>query len=218
VTNTISNSIILNELIENKQSYVSKLNNFFGVEFDVISENDQFSNIIYKYKLGKDIHPDLSSGYQAIIRIIVEVIFAASQGCEFIVIDEIDAHLDNESCIKLIEFLEVEFANTHFLISTHSPNIILRSKDYNIIKVTENDFCEFYDSNDMDDLNYINRTIFYSNKRIDNNKSIIDDILADFSRRLAAGYKLTEEDITKINSFKNLTTKQSVLKEFVLRW
>lgn len=223
-TPEVNNSIILNELIENIGDYEENIHNFFDEYITIKEGKGDFHNIIYKYKIGNNIYDEISSGYQAIIRIIVEITFAQKQGCRLVIIDEIDAHLDNTNCNKLIEFLKKNFSSIYFLLSTHSPDIILNSKDYNIIKIIkanqweDDDRCEIFDGNDMDDLNYINRTLFSSNKRRDLKKEKNDKILEGYVRQLATTNSLTPAEKSEVLSLKNLTIKQVVLKKYILEW
>ena len=219
IDNIHNNNLILNELIENIETYRELINKFFNCEFEVIEKSESqdsllIGNKIYIYKFGNKKYSSLSNGYQAMIRILMEIKFAVSRGCKFVIIDEIDAHLDNINCSRLISFIKDEFNSLRFLITTHSPDVILSSYDFNIIKINEN-YCEYYDSNDMNELNYINRTLFRKTNRINNE---IENKLTNYIRLLVKGYILTEDDKMYINSIENLSIKQKILQKYILEW
>lgn len=219
IDETHNNSLILKELIDNLGSYKDLLNKYFECNFKVkeCDESDDpllAGNKVYKYHFGDNVYDRLSNGYQAIIRIIVELKFASDRGCKFIIIDEIDSHLDKNNCLLLIEFIRNEFSNINFLITTHSPNIILNASGFNIIKINKDD-CEYFDSNDMDNLNYINRMLFRQMSRVNNE---LESKLTNYIRLLTEGYVLTESDKEYINSLEDLTTKQKLIKKYILNW
>lgn len=217
-TSSINNSIILNELVNHPEKYNPTISNYFDTDFKVKKVQSLFNNYTYTFCFGDTIYEEISSGYQAIIRILVELCFAKEANRGHILIDEIDSHLDSENCYKLIDYIENTFPNIVFILSTHSSDIILRAKNYNIINIINQDNCEIYDSNDMDDLNYINRTLFSNNHRKDSDKNSLDRILGNYIRLLANGYKLNYYENQYVTHLTNLTTKQLVLKEYILRW
>jgi ABC-type dipeptide/oligopeptide/nickel transport system ATPase subunit len=219
ITDIHTNKLILKELIENANKYNAIITGYLSKEFKVIEEQEQITeqfkgNTIYKYKIGENIYTELSSGLQAILRIIIEVIYAVENNCKFIIIEEIDAYLDNSNSMRIIEFLKNTYYNVVFLITTHSADVILKANNFNIFKI-DGDKYHYHDSNDMDDLNYINRTLFNSINRVTNDA---DRILANYMRRIASNGKLEEYELESIKSLNNLTLRQAVLKKYLLGW
>ncbi|MBN1075017.1 ATP-binding protein [Clostridium botulinum] len=216
ITSIYNNSLIYNELTENLEAYSDVINNYFGKEFKVEEKEDNdglFSDKKYVYKLGDDEYSELSNGFQAIVRILVEVVFALSLGVKAIAIDEIDLHLDSEQCKKMIQFLRINFKEIKWVFTTHSSEVILASKDFNILKI-ENGYCNYFDGNDMENIPYINRMLFEPNTL---NRNPIDNELSNLLRLKAIG-KNIDEDILKINSYDNLTVKQTILRDYLVRW
>ena len=76
----------------------------------------------------------LSSGYQALLRIFIEVVyFTKTRGIGTIVIDEIDEFLSVKNCGKVLNFLREKFKEIHFIVTTHSVynifDVILRGEE-----------------------------------------------------------------------------------------
>lgn len=219
VAASYNNSLILNELYENIEVYKDNINYYFETSFEVILEsevgvNQLFSENIYKYRVGSNIYDKLSNGFQAIIRILVEITFAISQGAEVIIIDEIDLHLDSENCKRIIKYLRDRFTNTKLIFTTHSPDVISGSEKFNIFKI-ESDNCSYFDGDDLNDIPYINRILFEPNILVSNP---IDNELSSFLKLKVAGRNLNEEELNRLNSYDNLTVKQKILRDYINRW
>jgi len=95
----------------------------------------------------------LSSGYQAIIRILLELVYYSDKlklrdgEKKVVIIDELDEFLSPKVCSNLWMFLKKEFPNLSFIVSTHSSDLIVGAEDANIIVLADNNY-EILDSND----------------------------------------------------------------------
>ena len=85
---------------------------------------------------------ELSSGYQALIRIFAEILFYSeiSEKEGTIIIDEIDEFLSPRNSAKILMYLTERFSQHRFIVSTHSGDLICHSKDCKMVILQENEF------------------------------------------------------------------------------
>ena len=95
----------------------------------------------------KDSLYNLSTGYRAILSMIMELAYRASvlnptmndfselEGV--VLVDEIDAHLHPKWQWKILDAIRQVFPRVQFIIATHSPIIISSVKDARIIKIID---------------------------------------------------------------------------------
>jgi len=95
----------------------------------------------------KDSIYNLSTGYRAILSMIMELAYRASvlnptmqdfselEGV--VLIDEIDAHLHPKWQWKILDAIRQVFPRVQFIIATHSPIVISSVKDARIIKLID---------------------------------------------------------------------------------
>lgn len=96
----------------------------------------------------------LSSGYQAIVRIFMELLYYQEK-CLFerhidygmVVIDELDEFLSPGYARKIVPFLKEHFQQMEFVITTHSCDLVAGAKNANLIVLDDRDF-EVLDVND----------------------------------------------------------------------
>lgn len=95
----------------------------------------------------------LSSGYQAIVRILLELLYFERAGRTsqyvWIIIDELDEFLSPKYAGKIWGFLKEKFPLYHFVVTTHSSDLLVGAKDANLIALIGENF-EVRDSNDYD--------------------------------------------------------------------
>lgn len=96
----------------------------------------------------------LSSGYQALIRILLELLYYQDMAIEkrhmeyaWIVIDELDEFLSPRYAAVILNFLKRNFPWARWIVTTHSCDLVAHTKDAALI-VLENDVCEVIDIND----------------------------------------------------------------------
>lgn len=96
----------------------------------------------------------LSSGYQAIVRIILELLFY-QQKCIVdkqlsrvkVIIDELDEFLSPTYARKIFPFLKKKFCQMDFVITTHSCDVVVASQNANLV-ILDNSEVEVVDVND----------------------------------------------------------------------
>lgn len=132
--------------------YEEKVQNLFykltGERFDILY-GDPLGEV--GFENGKGL---LASGYQAIIRILLELLFyqdvaiSQNKGEEsWIVIDELDEFLSPKYAARILEFLKEEFSWAHWLITSHSCDLVAHTLHANLI-ILEDGSCEVLDIDD----------------------------------------------------------------------
>lgn len=218
ISSNYDNHLILNELLNNKEIYKDILEDYFEDSFDIVTCKED-SNIPllspaekYKYKIGDTKYDNLSNGYQAIIRLLVEIQYAVSKGVKVILIDEVVLYLDTNNSRKFIDFIQNTFNKIHWIFTTHSPEVICASNNFNIIKVKENNY-EIYDGNNLNDLESTIEALF-DEDIIENDE--FDTLLENLVRLKSMGETLPKDDLQKIKSSQNLNSVQKLYRDYLL--
>lgn len=126
--------------------------------------NDKFE-VLYDNALGEvdfgDSNGLLSSGYQAIVRILLELLYYQDMEVRkkqlsyaWIVIDELDEFLSPRYSACILQFLKRKFPWGRWLITTHSCELVAHAQDANLI-VLENGSCEVIDINDYSSISEV---------------------------------------------------------------
>lgn len=146
----------------------------------------------------------LSSGYQAILRIFIELLYFQDVVTEnkiinpMIVIDEIDEYLSPKYSAKIFNFLAEEFSEFSFVVSTHSCDLVKHSKDFNLI-VLDGKASDYYDSRDLEervDIETIFTRLFFENEmEFKSENDEVDELLRKFLNRKLM--KLWDEETQK---------------------
>ncbi|MDB8792605.1 AAA family ATPase [Romboutsia sp. 1001216sp1] len=165
---------------------------------------------------------NLSNGYQAIIRLFLEIIYLdKNKGSNEItlVIDEVDEYLSSKNKSRIVEFLKNEFQHFNWIFTTHSAEVIASSKNFNLIILKGNNY-EYLDSNDFNtitDVQEIFRNLY--NKNIDEGKSDVNTTLRRLlSLKISDKWSEQEEkDLEEIEN-KNLTNSQLLLLHQIKNW
>ena len=164
---------------------------------------DEFLDIdlnIQRGKLGWEIYVDnelvnLSSGYQAVMRIFIEILyFADTKGTGVIVIDEIDEFLSVKNSGRILQYLRKTFPNLRFIVTTHSADLIANAEDINLILLSGSEF-EILDANDFSSISQV-YDIFESvfEQKSDNDKEKTDTILRILLNNKMSGVWGDEEE------------------------
>ena len=104
------------------------MQNFLRIEFEV--KQELTGAVVYV----NDERFILSSGYQALIRIFLEILYYEDTMHEgIIVIDEIDEFLSVKNCGKIFDFLRINFPTLNFIVTTHSADLIAETENANIV-------------------------------------------------------------------------------------
>lgn len=218
ISPTYDNHLILNELFSNEEVYKNIIENYFKQSFkldvsliSVIQDFlSPFSN--FEYKIGATTYANLSNGYQAIIRLLVEIQYAVSQGVKIILIDEVVIYLDANNSRKFIDFLQNTFPDIHWIFTTHSPEVICASKNFNIIKLCENNY-EIYDGNNFTDLELTIQSLF-DQDIIEEDE--LENELGNLVRLKSMGEPLPKESLERIKSATTLNSVQKMYRDYLL--
>ena len=100
----------------------------------------------------------LSSGYQAMIRILLELVFY-TENCKenaWVVIDEIDECLSPKYAAEILNFLRREFPGIHYIVATHSVDLVVASENARVI-VLEKGTYQAVDADDLDNYRKVQR-------------------------------------------------------------
>lgn len=170
---------------------------------------------------------ELSSGYAAVLDIVVDLIIRMESQterrfdfsvAEIVLIDEIETHLHLELQRKILDLLTSIFPNIQFIMSTHSP-FIINSVDNAVIYDLEK---KLLVKDGLSDVPYTGIVEGYFNA---NEMSVLLQKKFDRYKELANKEKLTEEDFDEIAELEmylnevpdylalNLTTEYQRLKE-----
>lgn len=167
----------------------------------------------------------LSSGYQAIIRILLELLYYQDMEIEtnaleyaWIVIDELDEYLSPRYSAAILKFLKKVFPWGRWIVTTHSCDLVASTNDSNLI-ILDNGSCEVADSNDYTSISEV-QIIF---DRVFGNHEIFESEIEKKLRRLlnnkinrAWGEK-DEECLNQIESGK-LTASQQIIVRQIREW
>lgn len=170
---------------------------------------------------------ELSSGYAAVLDIVVDLIIRMESQTErrfdfsvagIVLIDEIETHLHLELQRRILDLLTSIFPNIQFIMSTHSP-FIINSVDNAVIYDLEK---KLLVKDGLSDVPYTGIVEGYFNA---NEMSVLLQKKFDRYKELANKEKLTEEDFDEIAELEmylnevpdylalNLTTEYQRLKE-----
>jgi predicted ATPase len=173
---------------------------------------------------------ELSSGYAAVLDIVVDLIIRMESQTErrfdfsvagIVLIDEIETHLHLELQRKILDLLTSIFPNIQFILSTHSPFIINSVDNAVIYDLEKNLLVE----NGLSDVPYAGIVEGYFNS---NEMSMLLQKKFNRYKELVNKEKLTDEDYDEISELEmylneipdylalNITTEYQRLKE-VLR-
>lgn len=123
------------------------LKDFLSIDFDLKPIGEGLSYSIGLFINGVQ-YENLSNGYQAIVRIFLELLCATSnKKIDTIIIDEINEFLSVKNEAKIFSFLKKEFPNIRFILTTHSADIIADNENQEIIVINNNNY-EILDGRD----------------------------------------------------------------------
>lgn len=125
------------------------LKKFLGFSFEITEIKEK------EVRFDSDSEGVLSSGIQALVRIFLELLYLNDMvnSHVIVVIDEIDEFLSPANSGKILNFLIDQFPVMEFLVTTHSIDLVKKTKNCNILilynqdveVVDVNDFCDEYD-------------------------------------------------------------------------
>lgn len=190
---------------------------------------DETFQILYGDPLGEvrfsEGNRTLSSGYQALVRIILELTFyyemeivKKNVPSAWTVIDEVDEFLSPKYASKILPFLRNEFPRLKFVIITHSIDLVVTAQDANIVILDQAGF-EVLDANDYNSYSEVERIFDRVFGGCDKGVSEIDTIL----RRLMnnkinnAWSDEDEKKLAELNGLK-LSASQKLVYRQIMEW
>lgn len=127
---------------------------FLDKEIKIVREKIE-AGLVENKVLMDGIETSISSGYQAVIRLFMEILYFCdvmeAQGWEsgFVVIDELDEYLSPKYSSRIFNYLQEQFPMMSFLVTTHSIDLVEASKKADLIILKETDY-EIYSSEEME--------------------------------------------------------------------
>lgn len=193
------------------------------IEFNIISENNQILGKRYNLSINGNIEK-LSSGYQAIVRILLELIYFKNSIEKesldtTVVIDEINEFLSTKNEERILPFFMRNFSNINFIVTTHSADVIASSIDCNIIILKNNEY-ECLDGNDFTSITDV-REIFERIYNIHENNEINDvEIILRNLLNNKISDTWTEIDEKELDSIieEKLTNAQKLILKQIKSW
>lgn len=194
------------------------------LDVDIYIEREQLGEgfgegDIYVKINGKE--AELSSGYQAVVRLFAELVFFVEVLNEkgIIVIDEVDEFLSPKHSGRILNFLMEKFPENYFIVSTHSSDLIANSCNCSIVALGNNNF-SVVDGNDFTTLNEANMLF---NRILGNEEEIVEnesDVLLQRLFDLKVTGNWMDEDDVELNSidFEQLTPVQKVIYKQIKEW
>lgn len=189
----------------------------------------EFLNIQFEIKrgtVGWEVYIDgeketLSSGYQALLRIFIEIIYYENtKKTGAVVIDEIDEFLSVKNCGEIYGFLRKKFPALNFVVTTHSADLVANTENANLILLQNGEF-EVLDSGDFSSISQV-YDIFEAVLERDGEKSEKEKI--DDRLRILLNNKMSgvweSEDEKKLADVKNqnLTKAQKLIIKQIEEW
>lgn len=167
----------------------------------------------------------LSSGYQAVIRILLELLYyqdmeikKKSLPSAWVVIDELDEYLSPKYSAVILEFLKKTFPWGKWLVTTHSCDLVAYTQNANLI-ILEDGNCEVVDINDypsVSEVQIIFERVFGNRK---NSEFDIEDILRRlFNNKINQAWGADDEECLKGIEKQKLTASQQVIVRQIREW
>jgi len=188
---------------------------FLNVKLDV-----RQSDVGYKIYLD-DIESSLSSGYQALIRIFMEMEYVRhTMESACIVIDEIDEFLFSYNSGRILEFLRQHYKDFSFVVTTHSADLIAHSRAANIVLLSDGTY-ELLDAEDFNSVSQVYnifKSIFQEENTSDEKEKTDAQLRRLLNNKVAGIWKEeNQQELVQIKGLK-LTKVQKVLVRQIEEW
>lgn len=175
-----------------------------------------------EFKEGKGL---LSSGYQAIVRILLELLYfqdkcVEEKGIEraVVIIDELDEFLSPGYAYKIFPFLKEQFPQMDFIVTTHSGDLVAGAQNANLIVLDEKGY-EVMDINDCQSISEVqiifDRVFGGHMPQASETENILRRL---FNNKINQAW--TEGDQRQLEELKreNLTASQQLIYKQILEW
>ena len=167
----------------------------------------------------------LSSGYQAIVRILLELLYyqdkcVEEKGIEraVVIIDELDEFLSPGYAYKIFHFLKEQFPQMDFIVTTHSGDLVAGAQNANLIVLDEKGY-EVMDINDCQSISEVqiifDRVFGGHMPQASETENILRRL---FNNKINQAW--TEGDQRQLEELKreNLTASQQLIYKQILEW
>lgn len=188
---------------------------FLGIKFEVKQGMADMRAYI------DDREVTLSSGFQAILRMFLEILYYEDVQKEgTIVIDEIDEFLSVKNSGKIFDFLRKKFPTMNWLITTHSADLVANTENANLILIKD-ETIQILDAGDFSSISqvYDMFTNVFTMKHEKNEKERMDDQLRYLlNNKMSGVWGKEEEDV--LNGIKkgNITKVQKLIVKQIEEW
>ncbi len=163
---------------------------------------------------------ELSSGYQALIRIFMEILyFSDTKSKGTIVIDEIDEFLSVKNSGKILGFLKNKFPELNFVVTTHSADLIANAEETNLILLYGENF-EILDAGDFSSISQVYDifSAFFEQKE-KNDKEKRDEILRRlFNNKMSGIWNSEDEAELEKMKAEKITKAQKLIVKQIEEW
>lgn len=188
---------------------------FLGIQFDI-----RLGDVGWVVDINEE-EADLSSGYQALIRIFLEIVyFVNTKKVGTIVIDEIDEFLSVANSGKIFEFLKFRFPQLNFIVTTHSADLIAYSNQANLILLEGNNF-EIVDSGDFSTISQVYdvfETILGRKEKKNQKQEIDEELRRLLNNKIAGVWGKSDEQILEDIKSKEITKAQKLIIRQIEAW
>ena len=167
----------------------------------------------------------LSSGYQAIVRILLKLLYfqdkcVEEKGIEraVVIIDELDEFLSPGYAYKIFPFLKEQFPQMDFIVTTHSGDLVAGAQNANLIVLDEKGY-EVMDINDCQSISEVqiifDRVFGGHMPQASETENILRRL---FNNKINQAW--TEGDQRQLEELKreNLTASQQLIYKQILEW
>lgn len=185
---------------------------------------DRF-NIIYGDPLGEVEFENgkglLSSGYQALIRILLELVYYQDTGMppkeSWVVIDEIDEFLSPKYAALILEFLKQEFEWGKWIVTTHSCDLVAYTTNANLIVLDNNyEVIDIDDYSSASEVQIVFDRLFGSQREEDNE---IEKVLRRLlNNKINDAWGKKDDECLKHLQNVNLSASQKLILKQIQEW
>ena len=187
---------------------------------------DKFQ-ILYGDPLGEVLFPGgrsaLSSGYQALIRVLLELVYCEemmphAEKPMYVVIDELDEFLSPHYSAQILGFLRDKFPEMEFVVTTHSIDLVVAAKNANLILFDQNGY-EVLDANDY--LTYSEVQMIFSRifgGRDDNLPDAEKTLRRLLNNKMNRAWSEMDEKMMEQLERGQLTPSQQLIYRQILEW
>lgn len=167
----------------------------------------------------------LSSGYQAIVRILLELLFYQEQciegkkiGRATVIIDELDEFLSPGYAFLIMPFLKEKFSQMDFVITTHSCDLVAGTQNANLIVLND----EKYEVMDINDFQSVSEVQIIFDRIFGNHVLEINEIENELRRLLnnKINNAWSEKDQLRLEDIQKecLTASQQIICKQIAEW